>query len=51
MSIGVADSLTAGVGNVSSLIHESDRALYTAKRGGRDRAVVQDPLAFTVPAE
>jgi len=50
MSIGIADTLSPGVTDVATLIREADRALYAAKNAGKDRAMILDPLAFTVPA-
>lgn len=50
MSMGVADTFSPSVTDVASLIREADRALYTAKRAGKDRVAILDPLAFTVPA-
>ncbi len=49
MSVGIADNLTPGVTDTESLIREADRALYSAKHSGKDRAVVLDPLSFSVP--
>ena len=51
MSIGIADTFSSGVTDVASLIREADRALYAAKRSGKDRAAILDPLAFSVPTE
>jgi len=51
MSMGVADTLSPSVTDVISLIREADRALYAAKRAGKDRVAILDPLTFTVPAE
>ncbi len=49
MSVGIADNLTPGVKDVPSLVAEADRALYAAKRAGKDRAVIRDPFSFEVP--
>ncbi len=51
MSMGIADTFSPGVIDVPSLVREADRALYAAKRAGKDRAAIVDPLAFSVPAE
>jgi diguanylate cyclase (GGDEF)-like protein len=49
MSIGIADTLCPAARDVPSLIHEADRALYMAKRAGKNRAVIVEPLAFSLP--
>jgi diguanylate cyclase (GGDEF)-like protein len=49
ISIGIADSLACNANDVATLIKEADRALYQAKREGKDRAVILDPLSFSVP--
>jgi diguanylate cyclase (GGDEF)-like protein len=49
MSVGIADTLSPAAHDVPSLIHEADRALYMAKRAGKNRAVMMDPLKFSVP--
>ncbi len=49
MSIGIADTFSPAARDVPSLIHEADRALYMAKRAGKNRAVTVDPLTFTLP--
>jgi diguanylate cyclase (GGDEF)-like protein len=49
MSVGIADTLSPAARDVPSLIHEADRALYVAKRAGKNRAVIMDPLKFSVP--
>lgn len=49
VSVGVADNLLPGATDVDSLVNEADRALYSAKRAGKDRAVALDALAFAVP--
>jgi|GEM_PF-6037654 len=51
MSVGIADTLSPGARDVAALIHEADRALYMAKRSGKDRAMALDPLSFTVPGK
>jgi two-component system cell cycle response regulator len=51
MSMGVADTFSPSVTDVASLIREADRALYAAKRAGKDRVAILDPLTFTVPAK
>jgi diguanylate cyclase (GGDEF)-like protein len=51
MSIGIADTLSPAARDVPSLIHEADRALYMAKRAGKNRAIIVEPLAFSLPTE
>ena len=51
MSIGIADTLSPAVRDVETLIQEADRALYAAKKAGKNRAVIVDPLAFSVPGK
>ncbi len=43
VSIGVA-SLTPSTAGVDEFLHEADRALYSAKRGGRNRVVVVEEI-------
>jgi PleD family two-component response regulator len=51
VSLGVADLETGGR-SVREMLHGADRALYAAKRAGRDRIVRTDalppPVAETV---
>jgi diguanylate cyclase (GGDEF)-like protein len=49
MSVGIADTLSPAARDVPSLIHEADRALYLAKRAGKNRAVIVDPMTFSLP--
>ncbi|MET0982042.1 MAG: GGDEF domain-containing protein [Telluria sp.] len=49
LSIGVASFSSAGLQDAPALIEAADQALYTAKRGGRDRVVVHG--ASALPAE
>jgi diguanylate cyclase (GGDEF)-like protein len=47
VSFGVTDARTAGR-TVRGMLHSADVALYTAKRGGRDRVVIADAvMAYT----
>jgi diguanylate cyclase (GGDEF)-like protein len=47
VSFGVTDARTAGR-TVRGMLHSADIALYTAKRGGRDRVVIADAvMAYT----
>ena len=41
VSFGVTDARIAGR-TVRGMLHSADVALYTAKRGGRDRVVIAD---------
>lgn len=49
VSIGIADNRTPGVTDVASLTEAADRALYSAKHAGKDRAMMVDPLGFPAP--
>jgi diguanylate cyclase (GGDEF)-like protein len=51
MSIGIADTLSPAARDVPSLIHEADRALYMAKRAGKNRAIIVEPLTFSLPTQ
>jgi diguanylate cyclase (GGDEF)-like protein len=44
ISVGVAAVLAAGISSPSRLVESADRALYAAKRGGRDRVEFHDEL-------
>jgi two-component system, cell cycle response regulator len=44
VSIGVAEVCAAG-GSANDIIHRVDQALYSAKRSGRNRVVVDEGLA------
>jgi diguanylate cyclase (GGDEF)-like protein/putative nucleotidyltransferase with HDIG domain len=50
VSLGVS-AAELGAGTYQQLIDQADRALYAAKRTGRDRVVTFDPLASSPPAE
>jgi diguanylate cyclase (GGDEF)-like protein len=43
VSLGVTDDVTGGA-SVRDMLHSADRALYAAKRGGRDQVVCADEL-------
>jgi len=47
VSIGVA-TLNAGNGDLTSLLRDADRALYSAKRAGRDRVAAASHAAAGV---
>ena len=50
MSIGVASVMPSPAGSVEELIRQADRALYTAKRGGRNRVVSAAALPDLTPS-
>ena len=51
LSLGVAIAEADTGYEVDSLFHRADAALYAAKRGGRDRAVLADKLMPAIDAE
>ena len=44
VSVGVAHIVAGGEDALRALYRDADEALYAAKRSGRDRVVVHDPL-------